>query len=48
MRLALLLSVVLRLWSPYQTLLDNLHLAGARFEAIIARLAGGGVSRAAA
>jgi CRP/FNR family cyclic AMP-dependent transcriptional regulator len=28
--------------------MDNLHLAGARFEAIIARLAGGGVPRLAA
>jgi hypothetical protein len=28
MRFALLLSVALRLWSPYQKLLDNLHLAG--------------------
>jgi hypothetical protein len=27
MRLALLLSIALRLWSPYQKLLDNLHLA---------------------
>ena len=31
-----------------ETVLDNLHLAGARFEAIIARLAGGGAGRAAA
>ena len=27
MRLALFISVALRLWAPYQTLLDNLHLA---------------------
>jgi CRP-like cAMP-binding protein len=31
-----------------ETVLDNLHLAGARFEAIIARLAGSSVPRAAA
>jgi CRP/FNR family transcriptional regulator, cyclic AMP receptor protein len=30
-----------------EAVLDNLHLAGARFEAIIARLAGGTLSRAA-
>ena len=30
-----------------EAVLDNLHLAGARFEAIIARLAGGSLSRAA-
>jgi hypothetical protein len=31
-----------------ELVMDNLHLAGARFEAIIARLAGGDMVKAAA